>query len=257
MEAKQCKWCNTIFESKTANFCSVLCRNRSTASKNDYESISKKLKYAPSICKECGVLYEYISSKKFCSRSCAAKNNNRNRPEEVYKKQSETLKRNLADGTVKIFRRPTQIYKLSCLFCKKEFEVTASNKNQKYCNLICKKSSLAPINQKQKLAAYRRECAFRFNLADFPEEFNFSLIKEHGWYSPKNKKDNLGGVSRDHIISVKFGFENNIAPDIIAHPANCQLLIHNKNVSKYSNCYMTIDELKKKIIKWNKKYPKH
>lgn len=75
-----------------------------------------------------------------------------------------------------------------------------------------------------------------------------------GWYKAKNKGNNLNGVSRDHIISVKYGFENNIDPKIISHPANCQLLRHNDNVSKGKNNHITLQELLLKIEEWDKKY---
>ena len=106
----------------------------------------------------------------------------------------------------------------------------------------------------QEIKEYRYACSFHFNLSDFPDEFDFSLIEKHGWYAAKNHGNNLGGVSRDHIVSVRFGFENGIDPIIISHPANCQLLIHNSNVSKGKNCGMTIDQLNEKILEWNKKY---
>ena len=95
---------------------------------------------------------------------------------------------------------------------------------------------------------------FNFNLASYPEEFDFPLIKEFGWYSPTNKKDNLGGVSRDHILSVRFGFLNNIDPKIIAHPANCQLLLHSDNISKNHRSHISLEDLLLKIEKWEKKY---
>lgn len=106
----------------------------------------------------------------------------------------------------------------------------------------------------QKLTDYRLACKFNFNIGDYPDEFDFKLIENHGWYSAKNRGNNLNGVSRDHIVSVKFGFENSIDPKIISHPANCQLLRHNDNVSKNKKCSMTIDELLEKIQKWNDRY---
>jgi len=60
------------------------------------------------------------------------------------------------------------------------------------------------------------------------------------------------GVSRDHVISVAYGFENNIDPLIIKHPANCQLLRHSDNSSKHIKCDMVIENLLEKINKWNK-----
>ncbi len=271
MEVKNCKWCQNIFQNKNANFCSVLCRNRSIASKNDYKSIAQKLKHKPIPCKECGKIFDYICEQKFCSRTCSARYNNRNRNKEVYKKQFETIKKNILNGIFKPFRIPKKIFKLFCFSCRKEFEVFSSSRKQKYCSKLCRKNILYPKIQKpttcnqslrnqslrnQSLRNYRVKSGFKFNLADYPEEFDFELIKKHGWYFPKNKKNNLNGVSRDHIVSVKFGHDNNIDPAIISHPANCQLLIHSKNISKYSKCDISIDELKNKINLWNKKYSK-
>ena len=100
------------------------------------------------------------------------------------------------------------------------------------------------------------KASFDFNLADYPEEFNFSLIEEYGWYSASNRGNNLNGVSRDHMVSVKFGYENNIDPNIISHPANCRLMRHNDNVSKNEDCSISLEELKVRIEKWNLKYNK-
>lgn len=101
---------------------------------------------------------------------------------------------------------------------------------------------------------YRADCSFKFDLKDFPKEFNFKLIEECGWYKAANKGNNLTGVSRDHIVSVRYGFDNKIDPKIISHPANCQLLMHNKNASKGSKCELTLNELIAKIDAWNNKY---
>lgn len=58
------------------------------------------------------------------------------------------------------------------------------------------------------------------------------------------------------MISVRYGFDNNIDPKIIAHPANCQLLLHGENVSKYTNCSISFEELLEKIKIWDEKYNK-
>ena len=81
-----------------------------------------------------------------------------------------------------------------------------------------------------------------------------SLIQEHGWYQAANRGNNLDGVSRDHIISVKFGFENGIDPEIIAHPANCRLMRHTSNQKKNVDSDITLEELKERIEQWNNKY---
>lgn len=101
---------------------------------------------------------------------------------------------------------------------------------------------------------YRYACSFKFNLADYPGEFDFGLVEQYGWYAAKNRGDNLCGVSRDHIISVKYGFENNVDVSVISHPANCRLMVHNSNVSKGKKCGMTLEQLEEKIKWWNEKY---
>lgn len=104
------------------------------------------------------------------------------------------------------------------------------------------------------LVNYRADCAFKFNLSDYPDEFDFSLIESHGWYKPKNRGDNLNGVSRDHAVSVRYGFDHNIPSKHLAHPANCILMRHGENVSKYSKNSMSYEELLNRIDSWDKKY---
>lgn len=101
---------------------------------------------------------------------------------------------------------------------------------------------------------YRLDTNFKFNLSDYPNEFDFSLIERYGWYSPTNKNNNLGGVSRDHMFSVREGFEMGINPEIISHPANCRLMIHTDNISKNKKSIITIEELLDRIKKFEYKY---
>jgi len=98
---------------------------------------------------------------------------------------------------------------------------------------------------------YRQLCSFKFNLSDYPSKFDFDLIKEHGWYKAKNRGDNPTGVSRDHILSVKEGYEKGILPYYLSHPANCQLMIHTENNIKNTNSDITIEELIQKIKEWD------
>ena len=105
------------------------------------------------------------------------------------------------------------------------------------------------------ISDYRKDCAFKFNLAAYSAEFDFTLIEQHGWYKPKNKGDNLGGVSRDHLVSVRYGFDNNLPSEHLSHPANCALLRHGDNVSKGVKNSITYEELLERIKVWDTKYP--
>jgi predicted nucleic acid-binding Zn ribbon protein len=119
----------------------------------------------------------------------------------------------------------------------------------KDCHLILKRKT-----KKEGYKLYKHLCGFNFNLSDFPKEFDFSLIEEHGWYKAKNRGDNPNGVSRDHILSVRYGFDSNIDPSIVRHPANCRLMLHAENNSKKTRCDISLEELLEKIAEWNKKY---
>lgn len=107
---------------------------------------------------------------------------------------------------------------------------------------------------RESLRQYRSDCAFKFSVYDYPNEFDLSLLEEYGWYKAKNNGDNPGGISRDHLVSVKYGFDNGISPSLISHPANCKLMKHRDNVKKYSKNSISIEELTEKIKVWNKKY---
>ena len=104
------------------------------------------------------------------------------------------------------------------------------------------------------LANYRADCAFKFNLKDYPNEFDFTLVESYGWYKPKNRGDNLSGVSRDHAVSVRYGFDHNLPAEHLAHPANCILMQHGDNVSKYMKNSMSYEDLLLRINAWDKKY---
>ena len=138
-----------------------------------------------------------------------------------------------------------------CLNCKNE--LIYENRKNKFCSRKCQLELIRKDIPEKRL--YKLDCRFKFNLADYKEEFNFELIKKHGWYAPTNSKaPNLNGISRDHMFSIDEGFKNNIKPELIAHPANCKLVSQRENSSKYKKSSITLEELKIKIENWNKKY---
>ncbi|RLD65611.1 MAG: hypothetical protein DRI95_08310 [Bacteroidetes bacterium] len=228
-----CKNCGTHISEKR-KYCSFKCRNiyvnkyirnYDKVKDTNYKKFELKYNENPKKCLLCGKDIEYKKRRnKFCSSSCAAKNTNKNRKGE---------KRNFSDKAKRNMKRA--LYKRLNI-SKRYFNSTY---NEKY---------------KFRYKVYSHKCQFKFNLSDYPDEFNFNLINEHGWYKAKNSGNNLNGVSRDHMISIKFGFENKINSNIIAHPANCELMRHNDNVSKHKKCSITLNGLLRKINEWDKKY---
>lgn len=99
---------------------------------------------------------------------------------------------------------------------------------------------------------YKRLSKFEFGIASYPNYYDISLIEQHGWYKAKNHGDNPNGVSRDHIMSVVWGYKNDVNPYLLSHPANCQLMIHRKNSSKGCRESIDVDDLMAKIEMFEK-----
>lgn len=267
MGDKNCPICGKEKEKIKNKYCSYACRNVYINSRKDYKkqsknvskgvekSLVKKLgekKPFEVICSKCEKPFEVIEREKkfptkkkyFCSRSCA---NSRKPSQETKDKISKKLK-----GVPTKNGEWLEVLK-KCLNCGNEF---VSKRKNKCCSRICssnkrKNESLKNKNIKD---IYKKLSEFKFSLNDYPDEFNFELINEYGWYKAKNRGDNLNGVSRDHIISVTGGYEKMINPILLSHPVNCELIRHNDNVSKGKAFGMSIDELIDKIKKWNIKY---
>lgn len=207
------------------------------------------------ICPKCG--NEHEKNGVYCSRSCAnsrvwsdidkykmsisAKNSLKviNANTDLKKRQniSEKAKKQAKEGRINWsgLHTPDVINKV---------KLTIKNKQNQWLNTL---------NNENKIE-YRKSCKFRFSLNDFPNEFEFNLINEYGWYKAKNKGDNLNGISRDHMYSINEGFKNLVDPYYISHPANCQLMRHGDNNKKDRKCSITLDELIDKVQKWDKKY---
>lgn len=185
--------------------------------------------------------------KYFCSRRCA---NSRTWSESDKNKKSISAKKSekiLMATKNRNYSKLRTAKRINCIICNK------LTKNKKFCCIKCYKQNLTLKPQKE---IYRKKCQFNFSLSDYPNEFDFELIKKYGWYKSKKHKDyNLNGVSRDHMYSISEGFKNNIDPTIISHPANCVLMKHSDNNKKDRKCSITIKNLLLRIKQWDKTYP--
>lgn len=235
-------------------YCSSSCRTRTTnLLYRDYSKTAKKLSdrvrknYEVKQCKECGKNIEYENRENiFCNHTCAATYNNEHRE---YKKVifSEEGLANIRTAAAK--RRGTgkaekgRWNPRNCAVCGSEFQ-----KWTKYCSVKCYKQSRR--KNIGTIGDYRTQCRFRFGLSDYPNKFDFDLVRQYGWYSPSNKKNNLTGVSRDHMLSVADGLKLGVAPELISHPANCRLMIHSENIAKNHRSCITLEQLQERIAYW-------
>lgn len=210
------------------------------------------------VCKLCrNIKIDHKSAgRKFCSNNCSASATNRTR--ELPWKEAKCSKCN------NICKVKCTHVKNTCDECKmkrsKELLLLRKGNTIRKCvsceNLVDFKKQYCSDCKYVYYHVYRPNCEFNFNLADFPEEFNMKLVGELGWYSPTNRNDNLEGVCRDHMFSVRQGFVDGVDPEMIKHPANCKLMTHPENSSKKTKCSIGLSELQGRIVCWEERYGK-
>lgn len=108
-------------------------------------------------------------------------------------------------------------------------------------NNFYKKSGRSVTDAK---AIYYKKCSFAFDPYSLPNIPGYEKLLELGVYHPT---DNPNGVCRDHIVSVSYGWRNNVPPEIISHPCNCQFITNAENIAKNDKSLLTIEELKHRI----------
>lgn len=195
---------------------------------------------------------EYGSGR-FCSSKCARGFSTKNKRSEINEKVSNTLfgrkltskhKNNIEQGNN--FNRKDKVEK-NCLECNSVMLCKPSDR-RKFCTTKC----WANYTEKNKepFLLYRQRCNFDFKFEDHLDKFDLKLVEQYGWYSPSNKGNNINGISKDHMVSVRTGFESGIDPSIIKHPANCKLMPHRENQRKREKSSITVEELLQRIKNW-------
>ena len=137
--------------------------------------------------------------------------------------------------------RPWQTKKeeRSCLCCGKLY-VTTPSSSKKYCSLNC---STASIDRSYMITDEYRNTLRKDST---PEYRRYSRMvhaltaKTYRKYkhqiNPNNFKRGLAGVPGayhlDHIVSIRYGFDNNMLPEQLAVVENLQMLPWAQNISK-------------------------
>lgn len=222
----------------------------------------KIVSYKKYSCKNCEKeFYDLIKSdRKFCSNSCAASFNNSKRSHSDCTKEKLRLsrvgKKMSQESIEKISGKNSPKWKDGSSIQKRVLKVDGKRKC-KYCkefNVSEKKKQTCEDCKYNYYKIYRPMCDFKFDILSYGCEFDLKLVEQHGWYSPSNKGNNILGISKDHMYSVKDGFINKVDVKIVSHPANCKLMIHSENSSKNFNSTITLEELKNRICEWDVKY---
>lgn len=217
-----------------------------------YNNLLGKLKFFKVVCYTCKKEFKVkerekqfpIKEKYFCSVSCGHKYSAKQNIGTKIGKCKKCGKKIIVDIKADL----NDLFCTDCkvFYCKKCNKIIGLNNKSG----LCKKCYYIEYGKTiPKFRKYQLDCKFRFNLNEYPDRFDFDLLTKCKAYHPVR---NQSGLSRDHIVSVKYGFDNNIPAEIIRHPANCQLIKQTKNSEKHTNCGMTVKQLKEKILNWNK-----
>lgn len=213
-------------------------------------------------CEFCGKIYTVRCTDKEFNRgdykkTCSALCSKRLTALKSGKKRNYKISKSIRERNASLsdnYLAEEMVYVNECKFCGNKFKT--KKQKQQFCSRKCaaKDRHKNFTDNAIQFKIYKRQCLFLFSLNDYPDEFDFGLINENGWYKAKNHGDNLNGVSRDHMFSIKMGFEEKIDPYLLSHPANCNLLVQTKNASKHSKCSIDLNELKKRIAYFEEKY---
>lgn len=246
MKKNKCKYCNTEILAKSMGAHVLSCKNnpkyiefilKRKETKLLKRGQKQKDTLISKICPKCGITFN--KNTKFCSRSCGNSH--------IFSLERKEKLKKAQNKNKKLFK---------CKYCHSEyFQI---KKSRGFCSDKCSKN----YYKEKKLIvkrSFRHQCRFKFDVFDYPNEFDLSLIEKFGFYRPINAKNgaNLNGVSLDHILSISDASKNNIDPKIIGHPANCKLMIHNQNISKGKKSLITLSELEDRILIWNIKYKEY
>ena len=196
----------------------------------------------PKICLNCQCVITYERKQnKFCSSSCAATYNNKklvgSRRYGPRKKNALTSyeRKKLKNNIVGPY---STLYRCKCKVCDK---VTVSRYQKKFCK-----------NHNEHYSHNgRAKYWFTFRLMDYPDLFDFELLKEYGMRS--RGKNNIDGVVRDHKVSVADAIANGYDSHYIKHPLNCKLLLNKDNAKKHKASSMSYEELVKQVNEYEKK----
>lgn len=115
------------------------------------------------------------------------------------------------------------------------------------------KGFINPIEDRDAYDVYCAAASFKHGFKTNCENQK-ALLREYGIFNPRDTGKNTKGCVRDHLLSRRYGFDNNIDPDIISHHANCEIVLHSENVrrSNTNDNQITLEELLERIENWNK-----
>jgi len=143
------------------------------------------------------------------------------------KKFSEERCKNISEGHKGIKREPMSEE------CKKKIGLKSKEKwtdeyKENFRRQMEDGGFWIPLEEKDDSKIYFEESNWIDKMFDIVDDGK-DLLLEFGVF---NIIENKKGVVRDHRYGRISGFKNGVFPEILRHPANCQIILHSENVSK-------------------------
>lgn len=183
----------------------------------------------PPLCLECGCVIAFARKHcTFCNTSCAGKYNNRHKDYTTFK-PGPKKKPKVPKVRVKSTDLPEPYSSLKKCVCKQCGFVWFGRTAKR----ICAKHEHLYSH------AGRAKYWFTFNVFDYPDLFDTSLITTIGFRS----SDNPNGITRDHRVSVNESIRNGYNAYYIKHPMNCELMRFDENNKKKTKSSISYTEL--------------
>lgn len=216
------------------------------ASKIKSQKQQEKYLLNPKICFTCSELIPYNNRyNKFCSHSCSAISNNRQRIESGWtlsQESRDSIRHKLSKPSI-FFGPYSRISTKTCKFCRTQFITPTTNQPQ-----VCKNCQHLKWNNN------KNQYSFRFNIFEYPDLFDLDNLTKVGWVAFGGKrggKKNVNGLSRDHRVSVNEAKKFNYDPYYISHPLNCELMPHHQNNKKKTKSSLSYEELVKLVDEYD------
>jgi hypothetical protein len=107
-----------------------------------------------------------------------------------------------------------------------------------------------PLDLKNDYLLYKDLSNWKESMLSYEIKGKDLLKSETFFHMMHNRK----GIVRDHMYSRFSGFKNKVFPEIIRHPANCEIMTHSNNVKKRQKDSILLNELFDKIMLFNEPY---
>ena len=167
-------------------------------------------------------------------------------------KRKKTLM--LKYGKIGTFTNKTHTNEAKKIIGKKSKEKFTKEYNKNIRSIFENNNTWIKLNELDDYILYRKLSNWIGNVLN-ENTVGIEKLKNGEFYNKNNRNKN--SLVRDHMLGRKNGFNLGVFPEIIRHPANCQIISHSDNIKKSktdNDSVINLDELFDRIKNWKLVY---